>query len=127
MYPIFYQKNYVGSVEVSISMQTLVEVVSDLYNEFDLFFIIDGDVINKIVFSDKINNYTKSPIFNGYYFDKEVKEISITKAHIFNDKKLEEFFKNTDKKKKLQTKENFSFVKNMGGKYYLAQFLTIKK
>lgn len=126
MYPIFYQKNYVGSVEVSISMQTLVEVVSDLYNEFDLFFIIDGDVINKIVFSDKINNYTKSPIFNGYYFDKEVKEISITKAHIFNDKKLEEFFKNTDIEKKLQTKENFSFVKNMGGKYYLAQFLSIK-
>ena len=39
---------------------------------------------------------------------------------------MEEFFKNTDIEKKLQTKENFSFVKNMGGKYYLAQFLSIK-
>ena len=42
------------------------------------------------------------------------------------NQKLEEFFKNTDIEKKLQTKENFSFVKNMGGKYYLAQFLSIK-
>ena len=94
----------------------------------------DEDNFVLVQFFEKVNVWkdlkktdkTRWKLIDRYYFDKEVKEISITKAHIFNDKKLEEFFKNTDIEKKLQTKENFSFVKNMGGKYYLAQFLSIK-
>lgn len=126
MYPMFYQKNYVGSVEVSISMKTLVEVITQLYNEFDLFFIIDGKVVDKTVFDDKLDNYLKSTVFNGYYFDKEVKDVSFGKAKVFDDKKLENFFKDTNVEEMLNKQESFSFVKKVGDKYYLAQFLSMK-
>ena len=126
IYPIYYENKYVGSVEISVSMSTLVEIITDLYKEFDIFFIIDGDIVKNIVFDDMQSNYEKNEVFPNYYFDKEVKEISLRKSHYFTDKKLEEFFIASDIEEKLKSKENFSIIKKIEDVYYLAQFISIK-
>ena len=113
IYPIFYENNYVGSVEISISMATLIEIITDLYKELDVFFMMDGNIVEKIVFDDMMGNYEKSEIFQNYYFDKEVKEVSLRNTKVFNNKKLKEFFQDTDINERLKNNENFSFIKKI--------------
>ena len=126
IYPIFYENNYVGSVEISISMATLIEIIKDLYKELDVFFMMDGNIVEKIVFDDMMGNYEKIEIFQNYYFDKEVKEVSLRNTKVFNNKKLKEFFQDTDINERLKNNENFSFIKKIDNEYYLAQFISIK-
>ena len=107
-------------------MATLIEIIKDLYKELDVFFMMDGNIVEKIVFDDMMGNYEKIEIFQNYYFDKEVKEVSLRNTKVFNNKKLKEFFQDTDINERLKNNENFSFIKKMDNEYYLAQFISIK-
>ena len=107
-------------------MATPIEIITDLYKELDVFFIMDGNIAEKIVFDDMMGNYEKIEIFQNYYFDKEVKEVSLRNTRVFNNKKMKEFFQDTDINEKLKNNENFSFIKKIDNEYYLAQFISIK-
>lgn len=126
VYPIFDNKSYVGSVEISISMATLIEIISRLYSEFDVFFIMDGKVVEKTVFKDKLNNYEKSSVFENYYYDKEVESLSLKASNNFDSDKFNLFFKNPEINKNLNSKKDFSVIQRYNNKYYLVQFLSIK-
>ena len=88
--------------------------------------MMDGNIVEKIVFDDMMGNYEKIEIFQNYYFDKEVKEVSLKNTKVFNNKKLKEFFQDTDINERLKNNENFSFIKKIDNEYYLAQFISIK-
>ena len=88
--------------------------------------MMDGNIVEKIVFDDMMGNYEKIEIFQNYYFDKEVKEVSLRNTKVFNNKKLKEFFQDTDINERLKNNENFSFIKKIDNEYYLAQFISIK-
>lgn len=127
VYPLEYKDIHIGSVEVSISSASIIEVLSDLYPGEDFRFIIDKSAVNKIVSNERMANYKDSPIFNNYYMDTEVVEITesystiIPKADKLFFRELKENYS-----ERLKNNKSFSIIQNFEGKDYNIRFLSIK-
>lgn len=127
IYPLFYENEHLGTVEVSISIGTLVDVLPDLYPNLDVFFIMKKDVVDAKVFGEMRENYETTFFSKNYYFDKSVHKISLKKAA--ENKVLEkinrEMFKD-EIEEKIDVGESFSVLKKKEKNYYLINFLSIK-
>lgn len=72
VYPVWHQRSYVGSVEISLSPAC---VLKELYNRNprqDLGFIIDKQILNKCIFADEQYRYTNSALSDDYIHDINV-------------------------------------------------------
>ena len=127
VYPLNYNNKHLGSVEMSLSSGSIIEVLSKLYTNEDFYFIIDKVAVRKHLFDETLINYKESSIFEGYYVDKEVERISSDYNKVVVDSQ-ESFLKGIKEKHsdKLQEKESFSenYIKN--GKSYIIKFLAIE-
>ncbi len=72
VYPLNWQGRHIGSVEVSISMDSLIELLNQLYPERDLYFMLDAEIVRDAVFEEQQSNYIASPFSEKYLFDVEV-------------------------------------------------------
>ncbi|WP_308411590.1 cache domain-containing protein, partial [Vibrio parahaemolyticus] len=79
VYPVIYNDIHIGTLEVSLSMGSIVNLLFDLYPEQDFFFLINKDVVDYKVFGDTKNNYIHSTIASDYYVDKSVLENNLEK------------------------------------------------
>ncbi len=72
VFPLFYEKEHIGSIEVSFS--TLV-LSKDFIKNFDVVarFLISKDVVNEKVFKNEKINYVKSQ-FDNFYFETKVND-----------------------------------------------------
>ncbi len=72
VFPLFYEKEHIGSIEVSFS--TLV-LSKDFIKNFDVVarFLISKDVVNEKVFKNEKTNYIKSQ-FDNFYFETKVND-----------------------------------------------------
>ena len=69
VYPLFDGSDYLGSVEVSISMQTILEAVQhDI--DADVDFIILKKTVESKVFQEEQKNYVPSSLFADYMHEK---------------------------------------------------------
>ncbi len=69
VYPLFDGNDYLGSVELSISMQTILERIRDDIHA-DAHFIILADTVKSKVFPDEQNYYAPSELFGDYMHEK---------------------------------------------------------
>lgn len=127
VYPLFNNNNHIGSVELSISSKSIIEILSELYPREDFYFIIDKEVVKQKLFEEELSNYEDIAILEEYYVDKEVMEA--TRLHNTVVPIYEEtFFKNLINKNsgKIKNRQAFSAIYRYNGKNYTAAFLTIE-
>lgn len=86
VYPLFYDGEYLGSVEISYA--TIV-MSFDFINTLKVFahFLIFKDIVEKKVFDDEKSNYTQSPLDDLYIEKRFIKMVS-DKGGAYTKKKL---------------------------------------
>ncbi len=128
VYPIPKDGRHLGSVEVSVSMATLFDVLYDLYPDIDLFFFIDKAVVEEIVFSKNLGNYAPSFISESFLNDKAIAAKFLKSNLGLNSGKLSRLRELVKiKSQKLLTgREDFSFILEMDRNCYLIQYIAVK-
>lgn len=89
VYPLSYGGAHIGSVEVSVSLSSLMAVLSDLYPEMNLYFIIEKEAVERTVFADQLDNYEVSEFSPDYYYDKEVSALCARTNALFTPEEKE--------------------------------------
>lgn len=127
VYPLNYKNKPIGSVEISMSSASVMEILFQLHENKDFYFIVEKSLVDKILFKDQLKNYRLSNIFNDYYIDIEVDHI-ISDYHTIGSESKQVFFENIKRKynDKLENKESFAIVEEFEGEEYLVNFLGFK-
>ncbi|WP_341665257.1 cache domain-containing protein [Vibrio sp.] len=125
VYPINQGEQALGSVEVSLSMGSIVDLLVELYPQNDFQFIISQDAVDSKLFQDMKTNYIPSVLAEGYFYDKAVFEKHLRGV---NHRKLIDQAKTyrDTLKPLLDEKESFSKAISLQGKDYIISFLSIK-
>ncbi len=71
VYPLEYNGEHAGSVEVSISMKAVVEILRKLYGR-DIQFLLSSRVVAEKVFASEQDNYIRWALTDEYVFDHEL-------------------------------------------------------
>lgn len=71
VYPVFYNNEHVGSIEISYSVSSVVDSIMTQYDVLSNFFI-NKDVANEKNF---INSAYVKSMYDGFYYDKRVLKI----------------------------------------------------
>ncbi len=104
VYPIFYNGEFVGSVEISSSFAAIQEIMQRT-QKASLLFMISSDIVSQKVFNSEQSHYVKSE-FCGFMFDKQVlsnqPELTLEQLHIINEAIASEA------KKYIDTEKSFS-------------------
>ena len=85
VFPLFDDKKYLGSVEISFSVLAMSLEFTNYYNRISNFLILKT-VTDKKVFKDELDNYKNSP-FEKFYLDKASTD-TIRKLHNIQKPKL---------------------------------------
>ena len=109
IFPLFYNNEYIGSVETSVSIYDLLK---EIQNNFDgnVDFLLSNTIVSNIVNDNTVALYTKTP-FVGYSCyvspdtDKDFSRISDTGQYLFNRAELNIL---NEKSSKLFNKEHDS-------------------
>ncbi len=127
VYPLKHNNKHIGSVEISISSASVIEVLSKLYTDREFYFIIQKDAVEEKVFDKEMINYKDSYILDDYYVDKEVNRITNVYNKIVPDSK-EKFFKGLRENniEKIKGKKSFSTIYKFNGKDYTIKYLSIE-
>lgn len=127
VYPLEYNEDHVGSVEVSISSASIIEVLSKLYTSESFHFIIDKSTVKDSIFKEELTNYRDSYVFKDYYVDKQVDKITDV-YNEFNSDSSKLFFKgfNEENSEQIKNKKSFSSIYKFEGKNYIVNFSSIK-
>lgn len=128
VYPLNYREEHIGSVEVSISMATLMQVLTDLYPGMDLHFVLEKNVVGQKVFDAEQSNYIESIYSRDYLVDKAVQAVSNkqNKKLTFEETKVLIGSVKSELEKKMSMNDNFTLDTSYLGQTFLIQFLTIK-
>ena len=81
LYPLFYQDEPVGSVEISISIATAINTLYSVYDDKDVFFFIEKDVVERLVFDEYLDNYQVTALSSNYYYDTVVNQATPPRRH----------------------------------------------
>lgn len=124
VYPLFYESEYVGSVEISISMSSVVKLLSSIYPNNDVGFILNRSVMENTVFDEEQSRYFISYLSEDYVSDREVFESIKQNANSLKMYKDDAFM---DKLKQIAQEDlnkGTSFYKSIlfEGDIYLVQY-----
>lgn len=127
VYPLFYNDVHVGSVEISISIATLLEILYTVEPNSAYFFIIKSDVVEALVFDEYLENYFNSSISDSYLYDRLIYDQFNERRNFLIGDQMETFYQKINPRiiEKLQLEESFSYVIRYKGVYYTTQFLNI--
>lgn len=124
VYPLFYDRQYVGSVEISISMKSLIDMLSRLYSSNDIGFILNRSVMENTVFSEEQSRYFISLVSEDYVSDREVFESLKNNPNgirLFEDQSFLEKLRAVAKSY-LRSGESFSATIEHDGQMIVAQY-----
>jgi diguanylate cyclase (GGDEF)-like protein len=71
VYPLSYQNKHAGSVEISVSMKAVIQIMEDLFQNTYGFIIKKETVLSK-VFEQELDNYEQCGISPDYFIDKAI-------------------------------------------------------
>ncbi len=128
VYPLNYQGEHIGSVEVSVSMSSVVDELYRKNMRRDIGFILEKSLMRKTVDLEEQVRYEDSFVSDDYVLDAEVFESSKNSKNslkLYEDEAFNQIFK-TAVADELKTKESFDEVLSYNGKRYLVQYLAIK-
>ncbi|WMN89822.1 diguanylate cyclase [Vibrio parahaemolyticus] len=125
VYPVVDHDKQVGTLEVSLSMGSIVDLLFELYPDDDFHFIINKSTVESKLFDDMAYNYLNSFLSDNYYFDKAVFEQHLPKI------KYRDLLDNADTLKKSLSsltlnEHSFSHDITIGDNTYILSFLSIK-
>jgi diguanylate cyclase (GGDEF)-like protein len=125
VYPLSYSDQHIGAIEISISLSSVINVLSELHNN-DYCFIIDKEIVDSIVFGENMSNYTESFISSDFYTDISCFS-DIDNRNLIPQAEFEEFFSgfNDDDLKGLDTYEDFGLIHKYEGEDYEVLFSSI--
>ena len=121
VYPLLDGKKHIGSVEISISMQAIMEMIRQNLNA-EVDFIILADTVTSKVFKEEQKNYTPSGLFDRYLHETMLIPLSssettaLIKKHIRRHGPLE---------KMLQKGEVFNFCESDGNNVHIITFVPV--
>lgn len=123
VYPLKYNDIYLGSVETSVSMESIInDLKKELHSDTD--FIIKKSIVDKNVIEEEKDNYTTCSIDKDFYHeinisnsDKHNIEPIIKEYLTKNNSKIREFIKSG---------EIFNFYNKYNGDYYITTYLPVK-
>lgn len=105
VYPLFYLGQHIGSVEISVSMASIIEQLSQTHRHSDYYVLFDKTLVDSKVWPDYLDHYRLSFFSENFYFDQSIllnenqqntikqsdlENYMTTHANIFND----DIFKN---------------------------------
>lgn len=125
VYPVVDHDKQVGTLEVSLSMGSIVDLLFELYPDDDFHFIINKSTVESKLFDDMAYNYLNSFLSDNYYFDKAVFEQHLPKI------KYRDLLDNADTLKKSLSsltldEHSFSHDITISDNTYILSFLSIK-
>ncbi|WP_428739858.1 diguanylate cyclase [Sulfurimonas sp.] len=111
VYPIFKDKKFVGTVEISYSFKAFLEHVLEVNTQTSYLFLVNNDVINEKVFQDEKINYMRSA-FEHYSIDKKTlnNSMGISLNDIFSINKSIA----SEVAQKIEAQDNFTIVTHIG-------------
>ena len=131
VYPLFYEKEHIGSVEISLGFNALNKITLENYYTFQ-YMILNKNIVEGKVFSGEKRNYDKSSISDDFYH--EVNSFSNYKSGFSTNGKTitvdaftkinEELRNEIDSKTLLQYKHIVKFIQ-VDGKYYVVSLMPI--
>ncbi|QOP40299.1 sensor domain-containing diguanylate cyclase [Sulfurimonas marina] len=126
VYPLFYNKEFVGSVEISYSFKAFLDHMLEINPNASYIFLMNNEVIDTKVFDDEKSNYMKSD-FDSYSIDKNTLSnsmgISLDEIFTINKKIKKHILKN------LENQEDFTvdtFIGQSQNKSIIVSFIGIK-
>ncbi len=123
VYPLEYNGAYLGSVETSVSMKSIID---DMKKELDgeVDFIIKKSVVENKVFEEEKSNYFPSTIDNHFYHEKNI----TNGENQYIESILKNYYKEnpTEIRNKINSNEIFNFYSKYNDDYYITTYLPIK-
>jgi diguanylate cyclase (GGDEF)-like protein len=126
VYPLSYNDEHIGSVEISISLSSVINVLSGLYTT-DYCFIISKDVVDNILFDDSLSNYSESFISDKFYTDNACFS-DVAKRNLIPRAEFREFFAGVNQSDLDRTDnfEDFGLITNYENNTYEVLFSSIE-
>jgi hypothetical protein len=124
VYPLFYQNEPIGSVEISVSVGSVIQELNDSALRRDVGFILDKTLVESTVFSEEQERYTTSDVSEDYVYDKEVFALigdSENSLRLYEDDAFTQRLK-TEIAGYLANKESFSLSLTHNNRAYLIQY-----
>ena len=123
---MYHEGDHIGSVEVSISLNSIIDILNDMYPSMVIGFILDRYVMEGAVFSDEQSHYQLSMVSDDYVIDKEVYQTQRSiNARLFDNQALFQVYQQS-----LTTHlgQDGSFTErfNYDGKDYMVVYLETK-
>jgi len=126
VYPLFFHKEFVGTVEISYSFIAKQKEMQRV-EKSSLIFLVSKDIVSDKVFNDEKSNYKKSE-FDGLLYDRDAFRIeddfNVKEIHYINEKIAKQV------QEKLQQKRKFSILfqdeKIKSGESIYIDFLSMK-
>ncbi len=129
VFPLFHGDIHVGSVEVSTSLASMIEILTELNPRKSIFFLLSRSIVEGLVFQEFQKNYSVTRLSPEFVFDNQVHAISLRECECgfldFLD--IDEMFAQAGKEIQgsLETLQNQSHVFTFGGVRYLLQFILL--
>ncbi len=128
VYPLIRGEEHLGSVEVSVSLGSLITVMGELYPEADLNFVIQEEVVRSTVFDNNQDNYAPAPFFPGFLLDQAIEDerLAVDRGQLsFLDASVI-YNTVTAEKGRIEAWESFNTIIDEGGRQYLINFLVVE-
>ncbi len=122
IFPLSYQKQHIGSVEIVFSFESL-KMLLQKFGDKTFGFIINKDFINTKSFSKSEKEYNSCGISDNYMYKKRSTTYSNDSLKIL--KQINESIKSKISNK-LGSNRNFSVLTNINKQYYLISFYSVK-
>lgn len=124
VFPLFDKEVHIGSVECSISFQSLNEEMKKIFQK-DFHFLLNKKIMQEKVFKELQSFYITSALSNRYVTEKIIANYSRNEIIPNTDKKKLQTKNQSLIKKGLAEKKDFSVYHSFAGKTIIANFITI--
>lgn len=123
VYPLSHNNVHVGSVEVSISLNSIIHILNDMYPTTVIGFILDREVMETTVFADEQSHYQVSAVSEQYVIDQEVFQTQLNiNQQLYNHPAFFRVYQQTVEPH-LENQVSFNELFNFQGEDYLVIYL----
>jgi diguanylate cyclase (GGDEF)-like protein len=120
VYPVSYEGTHVGTIEVSVSMASFLRVLAQM-TAAQYLFVMEREVVERVVFADEQSNYYDSYLAPSLLFDRSVTPAGRNMVY-------EAFFQahREELDKELAHAADFGIFGTIGGRQSLVIFKSLK-
>ncbi|MGM0435840.1 MAG: diguanylate cyclase [Bacillota bacterium] len=128
IYPLFRGDTHIGSVEISVSYEAVLDTLYKVAPTEDAFFIIKESVVNESVFEGYETNYTNSTLTDDYLRDIEIFDAFRHRRYHFQGLELERFLASVqpDIKEDIERETSFSHAVECEDCDYVLHFISVR-